>query len=101
MSKRLLWRTSPAPSNSKRRPKKSKERFLINIISSALVIHTKKPDTELMNDRIKELGSLASGLDRLQEALPELCAKTESPHAMVTRKTVGAVSVLVANTSSS
>lgn len=43
-----------------------------------------KPDTELMNDRIKELGSLASGLDRLQEALPEFCVKTESPHAMVT-----------------
>lgn len=43
-----------------------------------------KPDTELMRDRIEELNLLTTGLERLQEALPELCAKTESPRAMVT-----------------
>lgn len=43
-----------------------------------------KPDSELRKDRIDELGLLASGLEILQEALPDLCAKTESPRTMVT-----------------
>lgn len=43
-----------------------------------------KPDSELMRDRFEELDLLARGLKRLQEVLPELCAKTEDPHTMVT-----------------
>lgn len=43
-----------------------------------------KPDEELLEDRKEELELLATGISSLQAALPELCAKTQSPHEMVT-----------------
>lgn len=43
-----------------------------------------KPDEELLKDRKEELELLATGISSLQAALPELCAKTQSPHEMVT-----------------
>ncbi|CAD6577688.1 MAG: hypothetical protein ASARMPRED_008370 [Alectoria sarmentosa] len=43
-----------------------------------------KPDEELLKDRMVELELLATGIGSLQAALPELCAKAESPREMVT-----------------
>ena len=43
-----------------------------------------KSDSELNEDRKDELDLLRSGLGGLQHALPELCAKAETPDEMVT-----------------
>lgn len=43
-----------------------------------------KPDEELFKDRLEELQLLATGISSLRAALPELCAKAESPHEMTT-----------------
>ena len=43
-----------------------------------------KPDEELLKDREEELELLATKISSLEAALPELCAKAESPDEMVT-----------------